>query len=71
VVFQTPRPGFPTLHTSHFRRSGDSGLRAQPIQSDCHQPTNGGLRALSAGAREGVEAVAGELIRRHIVRAGR
>ena len=67
MVAQTPRRASRRFYTSHFRRSGDSALRAQPIQSDCHQPTNGGLRALSAGAREGVEAVAGELIRRHIV----
>lgn len=59
--------GFPRLGGSSCRRSGDSAPRAQPIQSDRHQPTNGGLRALRAGSREGVQAIAGELVSRHIV----
>jgi hypothetical protein len=62
-----PSTGFPTLSTYCCKRSGDSAPRTQPIEGDRHQPTNGGLRALSAGAREGVKAEAGEFIRRHIV----
>ena len=36
-----------------FRRIGAAGAT---LQSDRHQATNGGLRALSAGSREGVKS---------------
>lgn len=49
------------------RDQNESARRTQPIQSDRHEPTDSGLGVLPAGSREGVEAVACELVRRHII----
>src|SRR5688500_10770702 len=49
------------------RDQNESAWRTQPIQSDRHEPTDSGLGVLPAGSREGVEAVACELVRRRII----